>query len=176
MLSRSDWWGRLSRRSARCLSPAAEAKALKCTRRTINKNVLAMRPIPCYWVPRVAPATLGAGAGGGAPPSSSPSHFTEHDTYDQELGRPMRVKGCTEKYKNRQRDSDRSQHQKHQAKLRSAQHTRRERPRGSSTFFFSTLGEGVGVPSRARLPAYRFPPNTHHTLSTKLAIVTTAGH
>ena len=28
-----------------------------------------------------------------APPSSSPSHFTEHDTYDQELGRPMRVKG-----------------------------------------------------------------------------------
>ena len=22
-----------------------------------------------------------------------PSHFTEHDTYDQELGRPMRVKG-----------------------------------------------------------------------------------
>ena len=44
-------------------------------------------------VPRVAPATLCAGAGGGAPPSSSPSHFTEHDTYDQELGRPMRVKG-----------------------------------------------------------------------------------
>ena len=44
-------------------------------------------------VPRVALATLGAGAGGGAPPSSSPSHFTEHDTYDQELGRPMRVKG-----------------------------------------------------------------------------------
>ena len=44
-------------------------------------------------VPRVAPATLSAGAGGGAPPSSSPSHFTEHDTYDQELGRPMRVKG-----------------------------------------------------------------------------------
>jgi len=44
-------------------------------------------------VPRVAPATLGAGAGGGAPPSSSPSHFTEHDIYDQELGRPMRVKG-----------------------------------------------------------------------------------
>ena len=44
-------------------------------------------------VPRVAPATPGAGAGGGAPPSSSPSHFTEHDIYDQELGRPMRVKG-----------------------------------------------------------------------------------
>ena len=44
-------------------------------------------------VPRVAPATLGAGAGGRAPPSSSPSHFTEHDIYDQELGRPMRVKG-----------------------------------------------------------------------------------
>ena len=44
-------------------------------------------------VPRVAPATLGEGAGGGAPPSSSPSHFTEHDIYDQELGRPMRVKG-----------------------------------------------------------------------------------
>ena len=34
-------------------------------------------------VPRVAPATLGAGAGGGAPPSSSPSRFTEHDIYDQ---------------------------------------------------------------------------------------------
>jgi len=32
------------------------------------------------------------------------------------------------------------------------------------------------VPSRARLPAYRFPPSTHHPLSTKLAIVTTAGH
>ena len=44
-------------------------------------------------VPRVAPATLGAGAGGGAPPSSSPSHFTEDDIYDQELGRPMGVKG-----------------------------------------------------------------------------------
>ena len=44
-------------------------------------------------VPRVAPATLGAGAGGGAPPSSPPSHSTEDDTYDQELGRPMRVKG-----------------------------------------------------------------------------------
>jgi len=29
----------------------------------------------------------------GYPPSSSPSHFTEHDIYDQELGRPMRVKG-----------------------------------------------------------------------------------
>ena len=39
-----------------------------------------------FLVPRVAPATLGAGAGGGAPPSSSPSHFTEHDIYDQELG------------------------------------------------------------------------------------------
>ena len=46
-----------------------------------------------HLVPRVAPATLGAGAGGGAPPSSSPPHFTEHDIYDQELGRPMRVKG-----------------------------------------------------------------------------------
>jgi len=44
-------------------------------------------------VPRVAPAILGAGAGGAALPSSSPSHFTEHDIYDQELGRPMRVKG-----------------------------------------------------------------------------------
>ena len=39
------------------------------------------------FVPRVAPATLGEGAGGGAPPSSLPSHFTEHDIYDQELGR-----------------------------------------------------------------------------------------
>ena len=27
------------------------------------------------------------------PLSSSPSHFTEHDIYDQELDRPMRVKG-----------------------------------------------------------------------------------
>ena len=26
-------------------------------------------------------------------PSSSPSHFTEHGIYDQELGRPMKVKG-----------------------------------------------------------------------------------
>ena len=43
-------------------------------------------------------------------------------------------------------------------------------------FFYSTLREGVGVPSRARLPAYRFPPNTRHTLSTKLEIVTAAGH
>jgi len=42
-------------------------------------------------------------------------------------------------------------------------------------FFFSTLREGVSVPSRARLPAYGFPPNTHQPLSTKLAIVTTAG-
>jgi len=32
------------------------------------------------------------------------------------------------------------------------------------------------VPSRARLPAYRFPPSTHHPLSTKLEIVTIAGH
>ena len=26
------------------------------------------------------------------------------------------------------------------------------------------------MPSRARLPAYRFPPSTHHPLSTKLAV------
>ena len=36
-----------------------------------------------YMVPRAALAALGAGAGGGAPPSSSPLHIQEPDTYDQ---------------------------------------------------------------------------------------------
>ena len=65
--------------------------------------------------------------------------------------------------------------QQHQSKTTRDASARATRDRGAAQHFSFTLREGYAHPGGVCLPAYRFPPNTHHTLSTKLAIETPAG-
>jgi hypothetical protein len=116
-------------------------------------------------LPRAALAALGAGAGGGAPPSFSPLHIKEPDTYGQQAGSTNESERLKEKRAKligltTTKASIKTTH--------GAQHAPRETERQLS-FIFSTLQEGVGAPPRARLLAYRFPPNAHRTLSNWLA-------